>query len=105
MKTILHIVCFLMWLHAYPSTPFFQQIYHVKVTEQNGELRYPWIGGLNSALFGKADMNNDGFKDLVVYDKTNDRFFVFRNPGLVNSTAYELDTTDYNFPAAEGWFI
>jgi hypothetical protein len=78
---------------------------YIQVFENSRQLSYPWAGGLNSTLFGKADMDHDGNKDLIVYDKTNNRFLVFRNPGLSNSTAYLLDTTTYNFPQAEGWFI
>jgi Secretion system C-terminal sorting domain/FG-GAP-like repeat len=97
-------ICFFM-LQASAGDPVFQRLDYIPVIEESRPLRFPWAGGLNSALFGMADMNNDGHHDLVVYDKTNNRFLVFKNPNLVNSTAYELDTSIYHFPVADGWFL
>ncbi len=106
MKKLFHILLYwLLLLQAHATAPDFKRVDYIQVFDGARQLSYPWLGGLNSTLFGKADMDHDNKKDLVIYDKTNDRFWVLRNPGLVNSIAYVLDTTDYHFPSIEGWFI
>lgn len=40
---------------------------------QNGyTLKEPWAGGLASPQFGEMDVNNDGLKDLIVFDRTDE---------------------------------
>ena len=52
----------------------FQRFDYLPVVENSNTLKYPWTGGVNSVQFGKADVNHDGKKDLVVYDKTNKKY-------------------------------
>ena len=58
---------------------------------QNGNLlNDPWAGGLNSPQFSKVDINIDGVKDLVVFDRSGNKFSVFLNNdsqnGAINYT-------------------
>ncbi len=39
----------------------------------------PWAGGLNSAQFNTIDLNNDGKKDLVVFDRASNKLSTFLN--------------------------
>jgi hypothetical protein len=83
----------------------FQRFNYLPVTVNNQALLYPWAGGLNNALFGKTDVNHDGKKDLVVYDKTNENVMVFLTQGQ-HSTAYKFDATyAAHFPRISDWMI
>jgi hypothetical protein len=87
------------------SAQAFQRFDYLRVTENGSLLRYPWTGGLNNVLFGKADINHDGKRDLVVYDKSNNKFCVFLTQGN-NSINYKFDARyGTNFPPVSGWMI
>ena len=63
----------LILICAIPSFLFtqnYQRFDYLPVTNTAGDfLRYPWTGGVNNVQFGKVDINHDGTKDLVVFDK------------------------------------
>ena len=69
-----------IFLILFPSLLFsqaFQRFDYLPVSHNGTQLRYPWTGGLNSVQFGKVDVNRDGKKDLVAYDKSNKKYCVF----------------------------
>lgn len=43
----------------------------------------PWAGGLNSCQFGSVDLDMDGKKDLVIFDRHGYRVLPFLNKGAV----------------------
>jgi hypothetical protein len=53
-------------------------------------LEYPWAGGLNSPQFGKIDINLDGIKDLVIFDRQGNRILPFINEGIPDSVSYSF---------------
>ena len=58
---------------------------------RNGNLlKDPWAGGLNSPQFSRVDINLDGVKDLVAFDRSGNKFSVFLNndaqSGSINYT-------------------
>jgi Secretion system C-terminal sorting domain/FG-GAP-like repeat len=57
---------------AYYLTPNTFPIY-----ENNLLVAQPFTGGLNAVNISKTDINLDGFKDLMVFDKTDERVHVF----------------------------
>jgi len=69
-------------------------------------LKYPWAGGLNSCQFGKVDINLDGIKDLVIFDRQGNRILPFINEGISDSVSYsfhpELSSL---FPELHDWVI
>lgn len=76
---------------------------------ENGKcLKLAWAGGLNSCMFSQLDLNNDGKKDLIAFDKVNNfAYGVFRtfiNEGAVGEIKYKF-TNQYNssFPAIQQW--
>jgi len=83
----------------------FQRFDYLPVTENASMLRNPWTGGLNSVQFGKVDLNHDGIKDLVVFDKNNNKFLPFINHRN-NSTNYIFNYKyAVHFPRVSGWII
>lgn len=51
---------------------------HVRVEAKgNRDLLLPWTGGLNSCQFGEMDIDLDGTKDLIVFDRMGDRLIPF----------------------------
>ncbi len=49
---------------------------------------YPHTGGMNACQFSAIDLNNDGIKDLFVFDKHGDRVLTFINNGTPDSVDY-----------------
>lgn len=114
--TLLFIIC-----GAFLSSEaqfFFKKIHNIPVTDTNGRvLKYPWVGGLNNPQFSAADINNDGIKDLVIFNRSNihngDRVYTFINnntPGLVSyeyAPHYEtgFPFTDADSPRVQFWML
>ena len=42
------------------------------VIENSDTLNNPWAGGLNFCQFSEIDLNLDGEKDLMIFDKVKD---------------------------------
>lgn len=42
-------------------------------------MNLPWSGGLNAAQFNSMDLDNDGKKDLVVFDRSSNKISTFLN--------------------------
>lgn len=68
--------------------------------------RFPWAGGMNSCQFGLVDLNLDGMKDLVVFDRTGNRVMPF-----LREAGTGLDKYDYapelvaGLPVLSDWVI
>ncbi len=67
----------------------YKQVNTVRVLDTNGhELAFPFAGGLNSCQFGSIDLNRDGVKDLVVFDRHGNRLLTFINNNVPGSISY-----------------
>ncbi len=85
--------------HAQP----FQRFDYLQVLHQQHPLLYAWTGGVNSVQFGKADLNKDNIKDLIVYDKTNTSFLTFLAENT-NSSKYKFVSAYASyFPSITAW--
>jgi len=58
------------------------------MNETNSFYDYPWAGGMNSMQFGALDLNMDGIKDLVAFDREGNRKLCFINEGIPNTIDY-----------------
>ena len=69
-----------------------------------GEYKMPFAGGLNACQFGSMDLNADGIKDLVVFDRQGYRILPFINEGIASQVSYTYhpEYASY-FPAIEHW--
>ncbi len=98
-------MCFLLTLHPFLFSQTFNRFDYLPVSSFGTALRYPWTGGINSVQFGKADVNHDGKKDLVIYDKSNNKYCVFLTLAN-NSTDYKFENSyASHFPPISGWMI
>ncbi|MCF8378418.1 MAG: T9SS type A sorting domain-containing protein [Bacteroidales bacterium] len=68
--------------------------------------KYPWAGGINAAQFGEIDLNLDGIKDIVVFDRIGNRLMTFINEGLPGEISYSF-APEYSssFPIVKEWII
>lgn len=81
----------------------FQEIDYISVSDGTRFIDYPWGGGLNSAQFSDPDLNGDGLKDLLVYEKTEDRVLTFI---ATSEGEYQLDRSYIpHIPKINGWVI
>ena len=51
-------------------------------------LSMPWTGGMDSPEFSEVDLNNDGIKDLFVFDKVGNKVLTFISNGNGTDSAY-----------------
>lgn len=66
----------------------------------------PWAGGLNACQFGRMDLDGDGKKDLLVFDRHGDRLLCFINHGTDREIRYDYTTEyDSSFPKLNGWAV
>ena len=69
-------------------------------------LTSPWAGGMNSMQFGEVDINRDGIKDLVAFDRQGNRIMPFINGGNAEEIDYRFDASYINnFPELYDWAI
>lgn len=81
----------------------FERFDYLPVSANGNTLQYPWTGGLGAVLLGNADVNNDGKNDIVVYDKTNQKYCIFLSQAS-NSTEYKFERKYAKyFPSINGW--
>jgi hypothetical protein len=81
----------------------------IPVYDSNGKLLSPWAGGLNFSSFTQIDLNSDGKKDIVAYDKicgSGGKLRAFLNVGGVNEAKY-LHAFNYQnqFPNVSEWAL
>ena len=55
-----------------------------------------WAGGLNACQFGRLDVDGDGKKDLLVFDRHGNRLSCFLNQGDVGEIRFVLDQRNSN---------
>jgi hypothetical protein len=58
--------------------------------ENNVSLAFPWAGGMNSIQFGDIDLDRDGLKDLLAFDRNGNRVMCFVNQGIYDAVHYDF---------------
>ena len=81
----------------------------IPVFESNTRLLMPWAGGINFSSFTQIDLDLDGKKDIVAYDKvcaSGGRLRAFLNIGVSGEAKYKHDYNHQNqFPAVNEWAL
>ncbi len=110
MKTVATCILALMVMMGllYETVPA-QQLKNITFPVKSAEgsyFSYPWAGGMNSCQFGQVDMDLDGKKDLLVFDRTGNRLMPFLNRGDMGQIAYEYAPEFVShFPVMYDWVI
>ncbi|MCF6170661.1 MAG: T9SS type A sorting domain-containing protein [Bacteroidales bacterium] len=89
------------------ATGQIQQRPSILVSNENNELlQFPWAGGMNAVQFGELDINRDGTKDLLAFDRRGNRKMCFINQGTANTIDYELNQSYAELiPELSDWAI
>ena len=100
-------LCLLLALiHFANLYPQNKQGIQVKNLLNDQNYAYPWAGGMNACQFGEIDLDQDGLKDLFVFDRMGDRIMTFLNKGIPDSIAYEYAPQyAFDFPELYDWVI
>ncbi|MDA9897963.1 T9SS type A sorting domain-containing protein [Flavobacteriales bacterium] len=78
----------------------------VSIVENGSIIKNPLTGGLNSCQLSNIDMNNDGKKDIFVFERIGDRnvCFLNNNDGVGSNFAYSKDYSNA-FPKLKKWAL
>ncbi len=95
---VLLVMLFIFNLNAQPLQQ--QQI----TVEEGFALWNPLSGGLNNPQFSEVDLNNDGIKDLFIFDRDGSVVLTFENGGTPNQIDYTINPAlKVNFPEMKNW--
>lgn len=76
----------------------------VRFTSSSPNLLNAWAGGLNACQFSAIDLNLDGVKDLVVFDRSGNKLKTFLNAGITDSIRYiHAPQYESKFPVMHDW--
>lgn len=62
----------------------------VPVEDGSLNLDLAWAGGMNAPQIGELDLDLDGLRDLVVFDRIGDRVMTLLNTGGTGTNRYRL---------------
>ncbi|HTF05057.1 MAG TPA: FG-GAP-like repeat-containing protein [Bacteroidia bacterium] len=69
-------------------------------------LSMAWAGGLNFLQYSQIDLNQDGIKDLFVFDRSGNKITTYLNTGTPNQVSYVLAPQYvYKFPVMHDWAL
>lgn len=69
-------------------------------------LVFPWAGGMNACQFGRMDLDGDGKKDLLVFDRHGNKLSCFLNRGETGEIHYVFDNSYIKrFPKLDDWVV
>jgi len=88
--------------------PFgFEKKYDIPVQDSTGaNLTNPFAGGLNACQFGEIDLDGDGIRDLVVFDRHGNRTLTWRNQGVPGEMSYTFaPQLAAKLPQFDDWVI
>ena len=74
----------------------------VNVYENSIPLNNAWNGGVNSAQFSEIDLNLDGIKDIIIFDRSGNRLSPYLN---VNGNFVFSPEYRNLFPTIESWIL
>ncbi len=76
----------------------------VEINAQN--LSMPWAGGFNNPQFSAIDINRDGVKDILVFDRSTKTLYPLINTGIADSVSYRFDPSFRSlFPEINQWVL
>lgn len=104
MKNLSLLVTVVMFMYNTTYSQNFIRDINIPVITNGNQLLNPWAGGLNSPQFSAIDLNNDGIKDLFVFEPVSGRVLTFINNGTPNQVDYHYAPQYASaFPAMHDW--
>ena len=105
LKQILTILTLISFTDYYAQS--FTRNSNIGVLNDNGDtLKNPWAGGLNSVQFSEIDLDLDGTKDLISFDRSGNRLLTYINSGEANKVSYTHDPQFQEFfPEMKSWVL
>ena len=96
--------CLLLCASAAQAQYDFVRSSNIPVTESGVLLENAWAGGMNFCQYSDIDLDLDGTKDLVVFDRSGDKLMTFINNGT--STNYtHAPEYEGKFPLISDWVL
>lgn len=83
------IAFFMMVGLAAAAQPSIYRIGKIQFNKQGKELSMPFTKGLGNPQMSQLDVNRDGKKDIVVFERINNTFSIFLNVGDSGKVAYQ----------------
>ena len=78
----------------------------VPVLVASQPLSMAWAGGMNFLQYSQIDLDQDGTKDLFVFDRSGNKITTYLNSGTPNQVSYTLAPQFvYNFPVMHDWAL
>jgi hypothetical protein len=89
------------------SQPFMQWDNSIPVSISGSPLVNPWAGGLNFIQSSNIDLNNDGIKDVFMFDRTGNKVRTFVNQGTTPGAVGLIYAPQYEaaFPKLQEWAL
>jgi len=104
-RSILLVLTFLFPLISFGQNPY---VIYQNLIINDGIQNYknPFAGGLNEPQISSADLNNDGWSDLFLFDRSGNKAMVFTNDGIAGQAeyTYDADLASY-FPPLTNWAL
>ena len=106
-------LCFALWLCTAASYAqdfhdygFVRSQYVAVQSSDEQPLLFPWAGGMNSVRFSTIDLNGDGIKDLVAFEKHGNRVLPFITEIHSDSVTYAYSPQFVErFPPLHDWLV
>lgn len=110
MKKFLYFLSFLFvssGLTAQSSDPSFYLNNKLRFLDENNDtIPFPFIGGFVAPQFNEIDLNNDGVKDLFVFDRSGNKKMTFLNEGKAGQVSYiYAPKYEFYFPRLSNWVL
>ena len=84
----------------------FKEATDIEVIFGGDSINDPFTAGYNSVQFGEIDLNLDGIKDLVLYDRFQGKVRPYINRGIMDSVSYFYDASySYLFPPMDQFLL
>jgi len=88
------------------AQPFFQFHDSIAVKISGSYISNPWAGGLNFVQLSNIDLNMDGIKDVITFDKSGNKLRTFINNGTVGAVDLKYDPQyETKFPYLHDWVL
>lgn len=99
-------LCFFLVTLPTSAQPYFQWFDSIPVKVTGNYLLNPWAGGLNFPQTSNIDLDLDGKKDVVTFDRSGNKLRTFINKGTVGAVDLKYDAQYENkFPYLHDWAL